>query len=251
MKHDKNANRSGEKEAVFTTIVGGRPPGSGTGVGDIPRAIEVLVKKASVDPAFRELFLKKRAEAAKEIDLDLTEAERNMLASISEEQLQRIIANTKVKPEHRNIFLGTAGKLMLAIVAGLVIASVMTPTLGHTLTPEQRERIFADRAAHLRDMNDVNEPKIEMTRILGHTLTPEQRDHFLRLRMAQPSDTNNVNEPNDPDTNVNQAERRQTDANEQGYASHPNSSWRIETIRGRERKVEEFGVQQADNSRQH
>lgn len=150
--------RPGEKEAVFTTIVGGRPPGSGTQIGNIPRAIEVLVKKASVDPEFRQLLLNKRAEAAKEIDLELTEAEREMLSSIPDEQLRKVIANIKVKLEHLDIFQGTAGKLMLAAVIGVVLVGVMTPTLGHTLTPEQREQIFRERMASLSYTNDVNEP---------------------------------------------------------------------------------------------
>ena len=50
-------NRPAEQPAVRTTIVGGRPPGSGHGVGQIPRGIELLVKKASVDPEFRKLLL--------------------------------------------------------------------------------------------------------------------------------------------------------------------------------------------------
>ena len=40
-----HADRPQEQEAVRTTIVGGRPPGSGKSVGNIPRGIEVLVKK--------------------------------------------------------------------------------------------------------------------------------------------------------------------------------------------------------------
>ena len=38
-------------------------------MADIPRAIEVLIKKASVDPEFRQLLLEKREQAAGEIDL--------------------------------------------------------------------------------------------------------------------------------------------------------------------------------------
>jgi len=37
-----------EQPAVRTTIVGGRPPGSGKGIGSVPRGIEVLVKKTAV-----------------------------------------------------------------------------------------------------------------------------------------------------------------------------------------------------------
>ena len=43
-------NRPQEKGAVRTTIVGGRPPGSGRGHGEIPRGLEILLKKAHVDP---------------------------------------------------------------------------------------------------------------------------------------------------------------------------------------------------------
>ena len=157
-RYDKQ-DQAKEKDAVFTTIVGGRPPGSGTQVGTIPRGIEVLVKKASVDPEFRRLLLEKRGGAANEIDLELTDAELNMLSSIPTEQLEKIIDNTKVKPEHRAIFMGKAGTYMLAAIAGgVVLISVMMPSLGHTLTPEQRDRILRMHTQKMSDANDVNEP---------------------------------------------------------------------------------------------
>jgi len=155
---NKKSKRPKEQDAVFTTIVGGRPPGSGTKVGAIPRGIEVLIKKASVDPEFRRLLLEKRGEAAKEIELELTEAERNTLSSIPAEQLEKIIDNTKVKPEHRAIFLGNVGKLMLAAVVTVALVSVvMVPSLGHTSKIAQ-ERIRQMKMEQLSDTNDVNEP---------------------------------------------------------------------------------------------
>ena len=45
--------RPPEQDSVRTTIVGGRPPGNGKPLGPIPRGIEVLVKKAAVDPEFK------------------------------------------------------------------------------------------------------------------------------------------------------------------------------------------------------
>ncbi len=63
------ADRPREQEAVRTTIVGGRPPGSGQRLGPIPRGIEVLVRKASVDAEFRRVLLAERAQAARRIDL--------------------------------------------------------------------------------------------------------------------------------------------------------------------------------------
>jgi hypothetical protein len=158
MSRDQKSEQPEEKDAVFTTIVGGRPPGSGTEVGQIPRGVEVLVKKASVDPKFRRLLLEKRGDAAREIDLELTDAERSMLSSISVEQLNKIIANTKVKPEHREVFLGAAGKLMLAVLISGALVSVMVPSLGHTLTPEQRERFLRREAELMRAFEDANDP---------------------------------------------------------------------------------------------
>ena len=72
MGHDVVGRKVQEREAVRTTIVGGRPPGSGKSVGMIPRGVEVLLKKAAVDPLFRDLLLERRAGAAGEIGLGLT-----------------------------------------------------------------------------------------------------------------------------------------------------------------------------------
>jgi hypothetical protein len=103
-----------EQPAVCTTIVGGRPPGPGKGIGSIPRGIEVLVKKASVDPHFKKLLLANRAEAAKGIELELDAAEAAMLESIPSAQLEAIIAHTTVSPKRRAAFLGRAAAVMLA-----------------------------------------------------------------------------------------------------------------------------------------
>jgi len=125
------ADRPVEQEAVRTTIVGGRPPGSGQRVGDIPRGIEVLVKKAAVDPQFRELLLDRRAEAAESIELRLDPAEAMMLAAAPRAQLEAIIARTSVPEEHRRAFLGHAAAAMLAAI-GVATAGCgkETPTKG-------------------------------------------------------------------------------------------------------------------------
>ena len=117
------ADRPGEQEAVTTTIVGGRPPGPGQSVGQIPRGIEVLIKKASVDPAFKGLLLEKRAESARKIGLDLDPAEAMMLAAVPAAQLEAIIAQTTVPRQHRRAFLGNAAATMLAAIGGLAVVS--------------------------------------------------------------------------------------------------------------------------------
>jgi hypothetical protein len=117
-----HADRPREQEAVRTTIVGGRPPGSGQTLGNTPHGIEVLIKKAAVDPAFRMLLLERRADAAAEIGLQLDPAEAMMLAAAPREQLGTIIANTRVPEEHRRVFLGKVAAAMLAAV-GIVTTS--------------------------------------------------------------------------------------------------------------------------------
>lgn len=107
-------HRPPEQPAVKTTIVGGRPPGPGKAVGQVPRGIEVLVKKASVDADFRRLLLEKRAGAAKEIELTLEPAEAMMLDAVPTTQLEAIIASTTVAPVSRAAFLGKAAAAMLA-----------------------------------------------------------------------------------------------------------------------------------------
>ncbi|KKN82135.1 hypothetical protein LCGC14_0312470 [marine sediment metagenome] len=102
-----------EKEAVRTTIVGGRPPGPGKSVGQIPQGIEVLVKKASVDPAFEVLLLEKRGGAAKEIDLQLDADEALLLAAIPREQLEAFIHRTRIPESSKAVFLGKVAAAML------------------------------------------------------------------------------------------------------------------------------------------
>ena len=83
--------------------------------------IEVLLKKASVDPAFRTAFLERRGDMAPEIGLSLEPAEAAMLRAVEREQLEAIIAMTSVPEEHRRAFLGQAAAAMLTalgIVAG-------------------------------------------------------------------------------------------------------------------------------------
>jgi len=89
----------------------------------IPKGIEVLVKKASVDPAFKALLLERRAGAAQEIDLELDAAETMMLAAVPAGQLEAIIARTDVPQEHRRAFLGHAAAAMLAAIGTVATAA--------------------------------------------------------------------------------------------------------------------------------
>lgn len=112
----KKETETPESEIVRTTIVGGRPPAQGRVAGNIPRGIEVLVKKAAVDPDFHRQLLAKRAGVAQEIELELTQAETLMINTIPQAQLNAIIANTQVPEPERRAFLGRLGTMMLAAI---------------------------------------------------------------------------------------------------------------------------------------
>jgi len=109
--------RPGEPEVVKTTIVGGQPPREGRSIGNVPRGVEVLVKKAAVDPSFKQLLLEKRSAAAEAIALTLEPAEAAMLEAVPAGQLRAIISRTKVSPSLRPAFLGAVAAAMLAALA--------------------------------------------------------------------------------------------------------------------------------------
>ena len=108
-----------EQESVRTTIVGGRPPGSGKPLGPLPRGVEVLLKKAAVDPSFRKTLLENPMEAASSIQLELDPVEQSILHSIPEKQLVIVIEQIVVPEPQRRAFLGHAAALMLAALSGV------------------------------------------------------------------------------------------------------------------------------------
>jgi len=122
--------RKDEAEAVRTTIVGGRPPGSGRNNVPVPRGIEVLVKKASVDAEFRELLLKQRGKAAATIQLDLDPAEDAMLSAIPHEQLAQTVDQTTVPMELKSAFQGQVALVMLAALGASLTACSPAQPLG-------------------------------------------------------------------------------------------------------------------------
>ncbi len=139
-----------EKEAVLTTIVGGRPPGSGKNIGQVPRGIEVLVKKAAVDSEFRALLQTRRAEAAGVIGLELTPAETAMLNSVPSAQLEAIIGATKVRPTTVPALLGKSAAAMLLALATLAVGCGDTGvTLG-----ERPDRPEATQPAEKEDQTE-------------------------------------------------------------------------------------------------
>lgn len=99
-------------------------------VGSIPRGIEVLVKKASVDQEFREALMERRADVAGDIGLELEPAEIAMLSTIPGNQLAAIIDRTDVSPDSRRAFLGKVASVMLAAVGTTILGCDGDPVTG-------------------------------------------------------------------------------------------------------------------------
>ncbi len=138
----------------------------------IPRGIEVLVKKAAVDPDFRERLIEERVAAAADIDLQLEPAEAAMLNSIPRNQLERTIDGTTVPQQLRNVFLGHVAALMLATLAPCALGGDDSwgsdPEYPESVTPRSRDR---SRKANRRRRAP---PKPKPAPIKASSLTPEE-----------------------------------------------------------------------------
>ncbi len=130
MSDEPRDHQKPEMPAVRTTIVGGRPPGSGVPLGAVPRGVEILIQKAAVDPEFKVLLLEKRSAAAAEIGLTLQPAEAAMLDSVPAEQLEAIIDKTKVPENTRRALLGTVTVATLAALGVGILVSSLAGTQG-------------------------------------------------------------------------------------------------------------------------
>jgi hypothetical protein len=76
----------------------------------------MLLKKASVDPGFREELLRDPLAAAASISLDLSAQESNILKSTSKSILETMIDNTWVPKQHRSTFRTAKTAAMLAVL---------------------------------------------------------------------------------------------------------------------------------------
>ena len=94
----------------------------------LPRGIEVLIKKASVDAEFRELLLADPIKAAVSIELELQPVEQAMLQALPREQLTAVIDRIEIPQIQRRTFLGKSAIAMLLMLTGGV--AIGTCSLG-------------------------------------------------------------------------------------------------------------------------
>jgi hypothetical protein len=120
-KSKRRKRGNAEREPNRTTVGGGGRPQREVIPRRIPRGVEVLIKKAAVDAAFKKLLLEKRAGAAEAIGLKLTAAEEAMLAAVPLPQLEGIIVHTKIKRGQGQVFLGYAAGAVAAAAGAVAV----------------------------------------------------------------------------------------------------------------------------------
>ncbi|MBU1109909.1 MAG: hypothetical protein KKB51_24725 [Candidatus Riflebacteria bacterium] len=106
------------------TIVGGRPQAPRNMRNDIPRGLEILVKRASIDSKFKAELLEKREKIADELQIPLDVSEKAMLAGVPADHLEKMIKATEVPPAQRSILSKGTAAAMLALLAQLTFAPV-------------------------------------------------------------------------------------------------------------------------------
>jgi len=99
------------------------------------RGVDVLLKKAAVDPAFKKLLFEKRGAAAQAIGLKLDAAEAALIEAVPESQLDAVIARTTVSPKIRPAFLGYAAGVMLAALSATTACDGPVATFGSQPDP--------------------------------------------------------------------------------------------------------------------
>jgi hypothetical protein len=105
-----------DRDPVRTTIVGGQPKVVTKGGPPVPEGIERLLGRAAGDQSFRLRLLADRVGAARTAGIGLSASEEALLASVSAEQLEQLIAHAaSVAPPRRHFLQTTLGWLAGAI----------------------------------------------------------------------------------------------------------------------------------------
>lgn len=133
---DKKVRMARPNEDQGPTIVGGRPTGQVSLGGNVPRAMEALLKKAAVDPRFLEELVSKRSRLATDCGVVLDPAEVTMLDGAPEPQLRAIVAGVQVPEDQTRILSGASSTAIVALLAQLAfgqggaVAAPQSPPAG-------------------------------------------------------------------------------------------------------------------------
>jgi len=130
------------------TIVGGRPQAQKSMRSNIPRGLELLIKRASVDPEFKTALVQKRIKLLNELGICLDETEKSILECVPSDHLTRMIDATEVPPAQRKAISSGSVAAMLALFTQLAFAPV--PGRGETPSPAPTNSEISDNMSDER-----------------------------------------------------------------------------------------------------
>lgn len=143
MKGDHPGDDERETPSPRTTIVGGRPPEDDKHLPPVPTGIQSLLRLASVDTAFREELVQRRAGIAEVAKVPLTDSERAILGAISDTQLEEMAGKMPPPPPARRDFLRQTAATAVVLLGG----AAMAETLGGCCVTDKLEEAV-QRPAH-------------------------------------------------------------------------------------------------------
>ncbi len=150
------------------TIVGGRPAAAKSQRTDIPRGLELLIKRAAIDSEFRITLLEKREKLIEELQIPLDESEKAMLACVPAEHLEKMIAATEVPTSQKRALRTGSVAAMVALMTGLAFAPVAggtNQTQPVRLTKSSSSDSSDQYTMRLTGIRPDDEPVIEKDRI--------------------------------------------------------------------------------------
>ena len=125
---------------IFKTIVGGRSATYQSPDG-FPRGIEILLKKAKVDPEFRDFLLQDPVAAAQGIGLDISDNEKRILENTPRDTIGKMVETTFVPKQHVSTFLNAKTAAMLSLV---LTSSVIMPFYANSGGVSASERVMVE-----------------------------------------------------------------------------------------------------------
>lgn len=203
MKHRMLSPRPADDhvEIPRTTIVGGRSTNTRHYPTGMPRGIEVLVKKAAVDAAFREVLIKTRSNAAATIDLQLDETEARIIDGVPESSLQVMVSKASVPTSQRKAFMGSAAGIMLAAIGALPSevkgdeTQALPRIVWQGVTDVQYEMYMSDDLDSWSYVGSFNGVDGEMSWIDQTAFQPDAPRRYYRVMRRLPLSKGNTVEP--------------------------------------------------------
>ncbi len=137
-----NASPASDEEPASprTTIVGGQPQ-EHPGTVPVPTGIQVLLRLAALDPAFRRQLTERRGDVAQAAGVDLTPSERAILAAIPAAQLEQVAASMPPPPPPRREFLRKTAATAVVLLGGAAMAEPLAGCIGECVPRSDRTQM--------------------------------------------------------------------------------------------------------------